>query len=121
MQGYQLAVAKGPSPKNKKVFDRQDFDYIRKEMKATPDQTEEDYLPSSNKQVVNFRILHHTIGEMNTAGLPYLHSLFNGLVGGAFPPKKYYDAYYFRTPIPKRRKERRLRINRGKDVNFTRT
>ena len=107
--------------KIKKVFDRQDFDFIRKEMKTVPDQTDEDYLPTSHEQVLNFRILHHKIDEMNTAGLPYLHSLFNGLVCGAFHQKKITMRIISEPLSQEKRKERRLRINRGKIVNFTRT
>ena len=91
--------------KIKNVFEKQDFDYIRSEMKAFPKQTVEEYLPACKKQVKNFRILHHQIGEMKEAGLPYLHSLFNGLVKGVFTNKKLYDSYYFRTPIKRKKND----------------
>jgi len=90
--------------KIKKVFEKQDFDHIRNEMKANPEQTYAEALPASKEQVSNFRILHHTISDMDGVGMPYLHSLFNGLVKGALVDKKFYDAYYFRTIHRKKKK-----------------
>ena len=104
--------------KIKKVFEKQDLDHIRREMKGVPDQTEEGFIPSGNDQVLNFRILHHTISDMNGAGMTYLHSLLNGLVRGAFIGKKYYDAYYFRTPVKKGTKKKVSTTTTWEDCAF---
>lgn len=91
LQQYRFA-------KVRSVLEKADREFIHQEFLQHKDQTLVATLAASEHQVVNFRILHHTVRDMETAGTPFLHHWLNTLVAGVFKQKIYYDAYYLTTP-----------------------
>jgi hypothetical protein len=80
-----------------KVLERCDLREIKKELMGHTNRDATGDLTASHNQVTNFRIDHHKILNMKSAGTPFLGSWLGGVVENVFPGKIFYDIYCFHT------------------------
>jgi hypothetical protein len=106
MEKHDVAekLKKSNFAKVRRVLEQVDRDYINQEFLGHKDQTFQASLAASHHQVSNFRVLHHSVRDMESAGTPFLHHWLNTLVDGVLKEKIYYDSFYLTTPKCKNRK-----------------